>query len=591
MSEKLKCALVFWALLGLVLAAPGPAAHANWSDTFNNNSFDLPTWQFYCYPDITKTFTQTIKDGPDDNDYLSFDETSTVAIGGSAFGTAFGANENFTDVRVGAIVNVTGDASYRHHGLAARVSYLIDDGTISGYPGIIASCYVMHINWEVGPANLMIDIEKVVNLQNMMDEDFDTPASGLIHDRSYYAELDVIGTDPTYVTGSLYEYKGGPVVARTPIMIDTGGRDWWEDEGVRDAPFLNGVSGIFAQNEQEDPVGYHTTFDDVFSVSDGPAAVTPSPADGAKTVRTVGTVLSWKEAAFATSRQLWFGKAGAMEQVTPSPAGSTYSLPDLEYGATYQWRIDQVGPSGPVAGRLWTFTTAECLTVDDIEDYVDPEPDTVWNTWIDGWEDANNGSFTGYPDPNFPAGEHWVEAEIVHGGAQSMPVFYDNTGTVNYSEVVAQTSKLPIGSDWTQGGGKALGLYFYGDRDNTEATMYVRLEDGAAKTHTVTHPAAYAVQSEAWWQWNIDLQEFVDAGLDLSNVTKVCIGLGDTTNTVTCDGKGMVLFDDIGLCPARCFNKAGLDLRGDVNADCKVNFGDFAVMADGWLNDGLSVLP
>ena len=39
------------------------------------------------------------------------------------------------DVRVGAVVNVAGDASHNHHGLLARASYLIDpDGTVKGAP-------------------------------------------------------------------------------------------------------------------------------------------------------------------------------------------------------------------------------------------------------------------------------------------------------------------------------------------------------------------------------------------------------------------------------------------------------------------------
>jgi hypothetical protein len=590
MSRQIRSLMVVCTLAGL-FALAGGTANANWSDTFNNNSFDLATWQFHCYPDITKTFTQTIKDGPGDNDYLSFDETSSVAVGGSAFGTAFGSEEKFTDVRVGAVVNVTGDASYRHHGLAARVEYIIDDGKISGYAGVIASCYAMHINWEVGPANLMIDIEKVVNLQNMMAEGFDTPASGLIHDRSYYAELDVIGTDPTYVTGSLYEYKGGPLVARTPIMVDTAGRDSWEDQGVRDAPFLNGVSGIFAQNENEDPVGYHTTFDDVSSVSDGPAAVEPFPADGDVDVPIMGTELTWTEGFFATARDVWFGRAGSMQKVVGPVGGASYNPGTLEHGTKYEWRVDQIGPSGAVEGRLWSFTTAECLSIDDIEDYNDYPPFTVWDTWIDGWEDADNGSIMGYPDPNFEGGEHYVETEIVHGGLQSVPLFFDNSGTVNYSEAVAQTDNLDTGRNWTQAGAKAFGLYFRGNRDNTEELMYVRLEDGTGKTLTVTHPAAYAGQSESWWQWNVALQQFSDAGLDLTDIRKIAIGFGDKTNTVTCDGKGMVFFDDIGLCPARCFNSSGLDLRADLDGNCGVDLKDFAVMADGWLNDGLSVLP
>src|SRR5690606_13388705 len=113
----------------------------------------------------------------DGNSYLVLKETTSVGAPapGAACGIGFGSEEKFTDVRVAALVNVTGDASHNHHGPATRSSYIINDGkTVPGAaPGIVASCYVMHINWENGPANLSIDVEKVVNLQNIMDKDFD----------------------------------------------------------------------------------------------------------------------------------------------------------------------------------------------------------------------------------------------------------------------------------------------------------------------------------------------------------------------------------------------------------------------------------
>ncbi|MCH7556266.1 MAG: hypothetical protein IIB56_02285 [Planctomycetes bacterium] len=329
--SKVEKLVVICAVVGLIVAASG-TAQANWSESFNGDDLDLATWQFLPYPDMTKTFTATIKAEPDGNKYLSLDETTSFDTGagsyGSAFGAGFGSDEVFTDVRVGAIVNVTGDASRNYCGLLARATYIIDDGSISGAPGMFATAvYIMHIDWEDGPANLEIDIEKVVNMGNIMRNEeellLDIAVPGLNHARSYYAELDVVGSGPVYVTGSLYEYKGGPLVAKTATMVDTNGNDPWEDEAVNDAPFTSGQSGIFAQNENAEPAGYHTTFDDVFSVSDGPAAVNPSPADGATDV-SVNANFSWVEAEFATSRELWLGKAGAMEKVELAPAGTTF---------------------------------------------------------------------------------------------------------------------------------------------------------------------------------------------------------------------------------------------------------------------------
>ncbi|MGD8786860.1 MAG: hypothetical protein PVJ60_05510, partial [Phycisphaerales bacterium] len=240
MSEKLKESIVILTVIGAIAVLSG-ATEANWSENFDGNDLDLSAWGFYCFPDLTQTFTQTVETAPGGNKYLIVDETSPAGVGGSAFGAGFGSDEEFTDVRVGAVVNVTGDASGNYYGLAARANYIIDpDGSITGQaPGLFAmQIYVMHINWEAGPANLRIDVEKIINMQNIMrnvrELNLDVDVPGLDHARSYYAELDVVGSGPVYVTGSLYEYKDGPLVARTATMVDTNDNDPWEDEGVND---------------------------------------------------------------------------------------------------------------------------------------------------------------------------------------------------------------------------------------------------------------------------------------------------------------------------------------------------------------------
>jgi hypothetical protein len=137
---------------------------------------------------------------------------------------------------------------------------------------------------------------------------------------------------------------------------------------------------VFAQNEQGEPAGYHCTFDDVSSVSDGPAAVGPGPSDGATEVP-VDLTLSWIEAEFAMGRELWIGKPGAMEKVDPAPSGTTYTPGNLELGETYEWRIDQIGPNGTVTGHTWTFTVADYLIVDDFESYTSDAE--IRSAWID----------------------------------------------------------------------------------------------------------------------------------------------------------------------------------------------------------------
>jgi len=583
MSKQIRKLVVICVVTGLIAAASS-ATRANWEESFGGNAFD-GTWLFHGYPELLGTFSGTIQDGPDDDDYLVLEETSPAAIGGTQLGVGIGNPDDiFTDVRVGAVFNVSGDASRNYHGLAARVSYFLDDGSISGYPGIVANTYVLTIHYEEGPANLKVELVKAANNQTSIMATWqpEVPVPGLDHAGSRYFELDVVGSDPVYITGSVYEYKGGPLLVTTPTFIDTSANDPWEAPGIHDDVFASGVSGVFGMWEDPQPAGYHSVFDSVSSVSDGPAAVNPSPADGATGV-SINTTLSWLEAAFATSRELWLGKAGALQKV--SPAGTTYSPGPLEFGQTYEWRIDQIGASSTVTGRTWSFTTEEYLLVDDIEGYTDFPPNRVFDTWKDGWVVPENGSAVGYADPCY------LETGIVHGGRHSMPFAYNNNDTVNYAEAVADTADLNITQDWAGIGAKALTLYFRGRIENAEQAMYVRLEDAAANTHTVTHPHTHAVQSESWRAWDIDLKQFSDEGVSLSNVKKVCIGFGDKTGATTWDGSGQMYFDDFRLYSGRCLNLAGLDLSGDANGDCVVDFKDFAAMAEGWLNDGLAAVP
>ncbi len=115
---------------------------ANWGDSFDGGKFGL-SWTFLSYPQVTGTFKQTIVPGDAGNYYLAFKETVTSSKGGAAFAAGFGGAEIFKDVRVGATVNVAGDACHNYYGLLARGSYVIDkDGKLSGSPR--RDCQLLH---------------------------------------------------------------------------------------------------------------------------------------------------------------------------------------------------------------------------------------------------------------------------------------------------------------------------------------------------------------------------------------------------------------------------------------------------------------
>ena len=88
------------------------------------------------------------------------------------------------------------------------------------------------------------------------------------------------------------------------------------------------------------------------------------------------------------------------------------------------------------------------------------------------------------------------------------------------------------------------------------------------------------IQQAAWHEWNIDLQKFSDAGVNLSSVAKIAIGIGDPKGTVR-GGTGTIYVDDIRLYVSRCL--AQYRPAADLNGDCGVDYRDLQIMAEDWL--------
>jgi hypothetical protein len=276
----------------------------------------------------------------------------------------------------------------------------------------------------------------------------------------------------------------------------------------------------------------------------------PKPVHGATMIIVDYTNISWSPGDNASQHQVYFGTDKlAVENADTSTAGiyrgqqagNSFSPSEgIEWGQRYYWRIDEVNNDGTITtGSVWTFTVADYLIVENFEDYNDYQPNEVWNTWIDGYMIPTNGSTAGYPDPDFVAGEHYLEDVIVHGGDWSMPLFYDNT-SARISEVT-RTFTSPT-RDWTREGVGVLTLFYYGVADNDPEPMFVALNGDAVVYND--NPDTELV--EEWTRWDIPLQTFADEGVNLSDVDSMTIGFGNKSNP-TLGGTGHVFFDDIRL--------------------------------------------
>ncbi|UCE49822.1 MAG: hypothetical protein JSW47_06650 [Phycisphaerales bacterium] len=273
--------------------------------------------------------------------------------------------------------------------------------------------------------------------------------------------------------------------------------------------------------------------------------------------------LEWTAGDHAAQHDVYFGAdADAVAAAETSTADiyqgrqaeTSFAPAKLAWNTTYYWRIDEVNdlnPDSPWRGSVWSFTTADFLIIDDFEGY-DAYENQIWWSWKDGLgyaahddEPAFGGNGTGSA-----VGDEttisYTEETTRHGGAQSMPFFYNNNkqGFARYSEAELI---LTAARDWTEEGVAELSLWLNGDPANSADRLYVAVSSAGGQTVVVYHDDPAATQTDGWTEWVIPLQSLADQGIDLTNVDEIALGVGTRGNTTAPGGSGKMLFDDIRL--------------------------------------------
>ncbi|MHC4169180.1 MAG: LamG domain-containing protein [Planctomycetota bacterium] len=290
---------------------------------------------------------------------------------------------------------------------------------------------------------------------------------------------------------------------------------------------------------------FETHKGDVWSFTTPGAVGNPQPANGAADAQMIAK-LAWTPADNAASHELYFGAdKNAVKNATPaSPeyigaralGSESYDPGKLAWNTAYYWRVDEVYPAETIKGLVWSFTTADFISVDDFESYddIDPLPgqpgiNRIFDKWIDGFlTPTTNGAIVGGDVPPY------AEQTIIHSGGQSMPYRYDNAGKTSEA-----TLTLVYPRDWTEEGVTKLSVWFRGDPANAADRIYVALNS----TAVVYHDDPAATQLPGWNEWVIDLAVF---GVDLTNVSTISIGIG-TRGSPAAGGAGRMYFDDIRL--------------------------------------------
>jgi hypothetical protein len=293
------------------------------------------------------------------------------------------------------------------------------------------------------------------------------------------------------------------------------------------------------------------------------AAWNPRPGDRALVETASAETFAWAPGEGAVSHDVYFGAdAAAVERATPSTpwfyqgrVSPTLFRPTETWtaGQTYFWRVDECLADGTICrGSLWRLTIAGHQVIDDFESYAQQTPHRLFETWWDGtgYTDPRpgvagngSGSTVGHAEPPY------VEQAIIHGGRQSMPLYFDN-GHAPYTSVVERRFS-PV-QDWMAGHWPTLRIHLWGDPSNRilkSDLAYVELED--ASGHAASSSGSLGPQGlsqPAWTAWDTALSAFAGAGVDLRNIRALRIGIGQRSGPG--GGRGVVYLDDIRLQPA-----------------------------------------
>jgi len=328
-----------------------------------------------------------------------------------------------------------------------------------------------------------------------------------------------------------------------------------------------------------------------FTIDDG-KATDPDPEDddtpSGEDETAPDAILSWLPGAFADTHEIYLGtdeeEVNLADKLSDEYMGTNavpcvdanrvcYDPCGLSMGVTYYWRIDEVNSVyGTAEGDIWGFKVYAYLTVDDFEPY------TSTTNMLDTWKLAKNAYALvlmqtvedGADDSN-----QYMEMLFLHDSEYGSAPWYSE----------AWRNVSVSGRDFTGGGfAKSLGVSYksaniaYGGTTTDFGEMYIRLEDGSGgdtDTVTLTDPN----MDEEWHEWNIDMADFDNPDLDLTDIRKIHLGVGDGVD----HGWGYVYFDEIRKYALRCMPEL-IDLDGDINGDCIVDFEDIEDMGSDWLD-------
>jgi len=244
-------------------------------------------------------------------------------------------------------------------------------------------------------------------------------------------------------------------------------------------------------------------------------------------------------------------------------------------------------------------------------------------------DDFESYSKTGTPPPPYEPNDlrnvwdatgatdiyYYLTMDYIHTGLKALKLWFYNSDFPYYCGV----SRTDPPSDWTINGSAAgLSLWFRGDPAIDQ--MYVRLTDSDDREAVVRYSDAWDPNDlllVQWQQWDIILRYFMEnnPSFNMTAVKTLEIGIGEPDSPAPgVPGGGIVYIDDIEL--HKCLYQSQIDLNGDcvvdlldviifagdwldqggaapadMDSDGDVNFRDYSIMADYWLEEAQEFIP
>jgi hypothetical protein len=406
------------------------------------------------------------------------------------------------------------------------------------------------VSWGAGPAGQRVDFRLYLGRLRVEHGNGNVQGSTALNDGEWHHTACVVrrdaaiqspdislyldGNDDTYATADPDKFD---IVASVPVTIGRRGTH-------SDREFLGLIDDVRLFDKALQPEEIET----VLRV-DPWRAWKPGPRSGSTLDIRALPPLTWAKGEDASRHDVYFGTdAAAVADANASDTTGVYRTrisatsftpaEDLTWGTKYFWRVDEINADGSItAGKVWAFTVADYLVVDDFDDYTEEAGHEIFTTWIDGYTNGLSGSTVGNTTAPF------AERGIIYSGTQAMPMDYNNITSPFYSE--AEREFAPA-QNWTVHAVDTLTLYVQGAVTNAAGPVYVGIQDSAGQTATLVHPNPDMARLIEWQQWDIALAEISNAGVNTKSIKKIFIGVGDR-NKPQPDGAGRIYIDAIRL--------------------------------------------